>query len=85
MGLRALILEEEDPRYQTLLGEIYSKMNRPVESRAAFDLGRELQSRPAYRPADPYASEMRHRDDSATVKDLWARCGQVAREYSGSL
>jgi superkiller protein 3 len=70
MTLRALILEDEDPRYQTQLGEIYSKMNRPIESRAAFDLGRELQSRPGYRPTDPYASEMRHRDDSATVKAI---------------
>jgi tetratricopeptide (TPR) repeat protein len=75
MTLRALVLEEEDPRYQTLLGEIYSKMNRTAESRAAFELGRELQSRPGYRPTDPYASEMRHRDDSATVKTI---CGYDA-------
>jgi predicted Zn-dependent protease len=70
MASRALILEEEDPRYQALLGEIYSKMNRPLESRSAFDLGRELQSRPGFRPTDPYASEMRHRDDSTTVKAI---------------
>jgi tetratricopeptide (TPR) repeat protein len=75
MSLRALILEEEDPRYQTLLGEIYSKMNRTADSRAAFDLSRELQSRPGYRATDPYASEMRHRDDSATVKAI---CGYDA-------
>jgi tetratricopeptide (TPR) repeat protein len=75
MSLRALILDEEDPRYQSLSGEIYSKMNRPVESRAAFELGRELQSRPGYRPADPYGSEMRHRDDSETVKAI---CGHDA-------
>jgi len=75
MTLRARTLDEEDPRYQTLLGEIYSKMNKTAESRAAFDLGRELQSRPGYRPADPYASEMRHRDDSATVKTI---CGYDA-------
>jgi tetratricopeptide (TPR) repeat protein len=75
MTLRALVLDEEDPRFQMLLGEVYSKMNRTAESRAAFDLGRELQSRPGYRPADPYASEMRHRDDSATVKAI---CGYDA-------
>jgi tetratricopeptide (TPR) repeat protein len=70
MSLRALVLDEEDPRYQALLGEIYSKMNRMAESRAALDMARELQSRPGYRPTDPYASEMRHRDDSATVKTI---------------
>jgi len=75
MTLRARTLDEEDPRYPTLLGEIYSKMNRMAESRAAFDLSRELQSRPGYRPTDPYSSEMRHRDDSATVKTI---CGQDA-------
>ena len=75
MTLRAQILDVDDPRYPTQLGEIYSKMNRTAESRAAFDLGRELQSRPGYRPADPYASEMRHRDDSATVKAI---CGYDA-------
>jgi hypothetical protein len=75
MTLRALILDEEDPRYQTLLGEVYSKMNRTAESRAAFDLAMELLSRPGYRPADPYASETRHRDDSATVKTI---CGYDA-------
>jgi tetratricopeptide (TPR) repeat protein len=72
MSQRALILEEEDPRYQALLGEIYSKMNRVAESRAAIENSRELQSRPGYRPTDPYTSEMRHRDDSATVKTI---CG----------
>ena len=75
MTARALVLEEEDPRFQALLGEIYSKMNRTVESRAALDLARELQSRPGYRPTDPYASEMRHRDDSATLKAI---CGYDA-------
>jgi len=75
MTSRALILDEGEPRYQTLLGEIYSKMNRTAESRAALDLARDLQSRPGYRPADPYASEMRHRDDSATVKTI---CGYDA-------
>jgi predicted Zn-dependent protease len=75
MTLRARILDEEDPRYPMLLGEIYSKMNRTAESRCALDLSRELQSRPGYRPTDPYSSEMRHRDDSATVKAI---CGQDA-------
>ena len=75
MTSRALILEEEDPRYSMQLGEIYSKLNKTAESRAAFDQGRELQSRPGYRPADPYASEMRPRDDGATVKAI---CGYDA-------
>jgi tetratricopeptide (TPR) repeat protein len=77
MTLRALILEEEDPRFQTQLGEIYSKMNRTAESRTALELARELQSRPGYRPTDPYASEMRHRDDSAIVKTI---CGYDAEK-----
>jgi Flp pilus assembly protein TadD len=75
MTLRALILEEEDPRFQTLLAGIYSKMNRTAESRVALDLARELQSRPGFRPTDSYASEMRHPDDSATVKTI---CGYDA-------
>ena len=77
MTLRALILEEEDSRYQMLLGEIYSKMNRTSESRAALDLARELQSRQGYRPTDSYTSEMRHRDDSGTVKTI---CGYDAEK-----
>jgi tetratricopeptide (TPR) repeat protein len=74
MTERALVLEE-DARYQTQLGEIYSKMNRTAESHAAFQRGVELRSQPGYRPADPYSSEMRRRDDTATVTRI---CGYDA-------
>jgi Flp pilus assembly protein TadD len=72
---RALILEEEDPRYHALLGDIYSKMNRKAEARAAIERAARLTSQPGYEPPDPYASEMRPRDDAATVKRI---CGQDA-------
>ena len=72
---RALVIDEEDPRYYALLGAIYSKMNRATEARTAVDRAAQLRSRPGYKPSDPYASEMRYRDDAATVKEI---CGQDA-------
>ena len=75
MNRRALILEEEDPRYYALLGTIYSKMNRSEQARAAMEQSAQLRSRPDYRPPDPYASVMRRRDDAATVKEI---CGHNA-------
>jgi tetratricopeptide (TPR) repeat protein len=74
MTERALVLEE-DARYQTQLGEIYSKMNRSAEARVALQRGVELRSGPDYRPPDPYSSEMRRRDDTATVTRI---CGYNA-------
>jgi len=81
MNERALVLEDEDPRYYALLATIQSRMNRPAAPDAARDTARataraeELKSRPGYRPADPYTTEMRRRDDAATVKEI---CGQHA-------
>lgn len=75
MNQRALILEENDPRYYTLLGNIYSKMNRPLDARTAMERATQLSSRPDYEPTDPYASEMRRRDDAATLKEI---CGREA-------
>lgn len=72
MNQRALILEEEDARYYTLLGNIYSKMTRLTDARIAMERAAHLSSLPGYEPADPYASEMRRRDDAATVKEI---CG----------
>jgi Flp pilus assembly protein TadD len=72
MNERALVLEEEDARYYTLLGNIYSKMNRQADARKAMDRAAQLTSRPDFKPVDPYASEMRRRDDAATVKEI---CG----------
>jgi protein O-GlcNAc transferase len=69
---RALILEEEDHRYYSLLGDIYAKMKRPNEAREAVERAAQLKSRPGYQTADPYAAEMRRRADSATVKAI---CG----------
>ena len=78
MNERALVLEDEDPRYHALLGTIQSRMNRSEArdaARAAARRAEELRSRPGYRPADPYTTEMRRRDDAATVKEI---CGQHA-------
>jgi len=72
MNQRALILDEEDPRYYTLLRNIYSKMNRAEDARTATEQASKRSARPGYQPPDPYASEMRHRDDAATVKEI---CG----------
>jgi tetratricopeptide (TPR) repeat protein len=72
MNERALILEEEDPRYHTLLGNIYSKMNRAADSRIAMERAAQLRLRPDYAPPDPYTSEMRRRDDATTVREI---CG----------
>ena len=69
---RALLLDDEDPRYHALLGDIYSKMNRAAESRAARERATQIKTRGDYQPTDPYTSEMRHRDDAATVKEI---CG----------
>ena len=73
MNQRALILDEDDPRYYALLGTIYSKMNRSEQARAAMERSAQLRSRPGYQLPDPYASEMRRRDDATTVKEI---CGQ---------
>jgi eukaryotic-like serine/threonine-protein kinase len=72
MTQRALILDEEDPRYYTLLGNVYSKMNREAEARAARERATRPRNRPRNGPPDPYASEMRRRDDASTVKEI---CG----------
>jgi tetratricopeptide (TPR) repeat protein len=72
MANRALILEEEDARYYSLLGDIHSKMKRPAEARSAIQRAAQLQSRPGYRTPDPYSAEMRRRPESATVKAI---CG----------
>lgn len=69
MDQRALILEE-DPRYYTLLGNVYLKMNRAADARIAIARAAQLSSSPGYKLADPYASEMRRRDDAATVKEI---------------
>jgi Tfp pilus assembly protein PilF len=70
---RALVLEEEDPRYYALLADIYSKRSQAAEARTARERAAQLKSRPGYLPPDPYTSEMRRRDDAATVKEI---CGQ---------
>ena len=70
---RALILEEEDPRYYSLLAEIHSKLKRPAEARAAAERVEHLKSRPGYQPPDPYSAEMRRRADSATMRAI---CGK---------
>src|SRR4030095_12541706 len=69
---RALLLDDEDPRYHALLSDIYSKMNRGADSRAATQRATQLKSRAGYQAVDPYISEMRRRDDAATVKEI---CG----------
>ena len=73
MNQRALILDEEDPRYYALLGDVYSKMNRDAEARTARQRAARPGNRTRNAPPDPYASEMRRRDDAATVKEI---CGQ---------
>jgi tetratricopeptide (TPR) repeat protein len=73
MAGRALIVEEEDARYYSLLGGIYSKMKRPTEARAAVERAAQLKSRPGHQTPDPYSAEMRRRADSATVKAI---CGK---------
>jgi len=72
MAGRALILEEEDPRYYSLLAEIYSKMKRPDDAHGAAERAAQLKSRPGYHAPDPYSADMRRRTDSATVKAI---CG----------
>ncbi len=72
MAGRALIIEEEDARYYSLLGDIYLKMKRPTEARAAVERAAQLRSRPGYQTPDLYSAEMRRRADSATVKAI---CG----------
>jgi tetratricopeptide (TPR) repeat protein len=72
MAGRALILEEEDERYYSLIADIYSKMKRPAEARSAIDRAGQLKSRPGYQTPGPYSAEMRRRTDSATVKAI---CG----------
>ena len=73
MSQRALILDDEDARYFTLLGSVYSKLNRAADARIATERAAQLASRPGYQPTDPYASEMRPRDDAATVKEICGR------------
>jgi tetratricopeptide (TPR) repeat protein len=68
---RARILDDEDPRFDDLLENIDAKMNRADERSAARRATR-LRSRAPVEPPDPYASEMRPRDDAATVKEI---CG----------
>jgi hypothetical protein len=72
MAGRALIVDEEDARYYSLLGDIFSKMKRPTEARAAGERAAQLKLRPGYQTPDPYSAEMRRRTDSATVKAI---CG----------
>jgi Flp pilus assembly protein TadD len=67
---RALILEEDDARYYSLLGDILTKMKRPAEARTAVEQAAQLKSRPGYQMPDPYSVEMRRRADSATVKAI---------------
>jgi tetratricopeptide (TPR) repeat protein len=74
MAGRALTLEEEDARYHTLLGDIYSRMKRPTEARAAIERAAQLKSRADYQTTDSYSAEMRRRADAATVKAI---CGRV--------
>jgi hypothetical protein len=71
--LRALILEERPSLSNAVGRDLFE--NEQDGGVSAASTGRELQSRPGYRPTDPYASEMRHRDDSATVKTI---CGYDA-------
>jgi Flp pilus assembly protein TadD len=73
MSQRALTLDDEDPRYYSLLGNVYSKLNRSADARIALERAAQLGSRPDYQPTDPYASEMRPRDDAATVKEICGR------------
>ena len=73
MANRALIVEEDDARYYSLLGDIYSKMKRPTEARSAVKRAAQLKSRPGYQMPDPYSAEMRRRADSATVKAICGR------------
>jgi superkiller protein 3 len=72
MTEKALVIQDEDARYYTQLGEILSGMNRQDESRKAFDRAAALKSVPGYRSPDPYGSEGRRRDDAATVRQI---CG----------
>jgi predicted Zn-dependent protease len=74
MADRARTLEEADARYHALLGEIYTKMKRPDEARAAAERSALLKSQPAYQTPDAYAAEMRRRADSETVKAI---CGRL--------
>ena len=73
MAGRALIVQEEDARYYSLLGDIYSKMKRPTEARAAAERAAQLKSRPGYRTPDSYSAEMRRQAGSATLKAI---CGK---------
>jgi tetratricopeptide (TPR) repeat protein len=70
---RALILEEEDPRYYSLLADIHSKLTRSAEARMASERAAELRSRPGYQPPVPYSADMRRRADSSTLKAI---CGK---------
>jgi tetratricopeptide (TPR) repeat protein len=72
MAGRAVIVEEEDARYYSLLADIYSKMERPSEARTALERAAQLKSRPDHQTPHPYSAEMRRRADSATVKAI---CG----------
>jgi tetratricopeptide (TPR) repeat protein len=74
MTERALVLDEDDSRFYALLGEVHSKMNRPAEARTARQRAEQPGNRANTVPPDPYASEMRRRDDAATVKEI---CGQT--------
>lgn len=73
MAGRALTVEEEDARYYSLLGDIYLKMKRSTEARAAIERAARLKSRPGYQTPDPYSAEMVRRADAATVKAI---CGK---------
>jgi tetratricopeptide (TPR) repeat protein len=74
MTERALVLDEEDSRFHALLGDVYSKMNRPADARTARQQAERLRNRPSQLSPDPYASDkMRRRDDAATLKEI---CGQ---------
>jgi len=70
MTQKALVIEDEDARHFTQLAEIYSKISRPDQSRAALDKAAELRARPRYRQRDRYRSEARRRDDAATVRQI---------------
>jgi Flp pilus assembly protein TadD len=74
MTERALVLDQEDSRFYALLGDVYSKMNRPADTQTARQQAQRMSNGPRHVSPDPYASEkMRRRDDAATVKEI---CGQ---------
>jgi tetratricopeptide (TPR) repeat protein len=72
MTEKALVIEDEDERIYAQMGEIYSRIRRPDESRAALEKAAALKSRPRNRSRDRYRSEARRRNDAETVQQI---CG----------